>query len=429
MISNTVCSGVYDGRNYSVDLSTIKRVELSDLKKNESVIYGISGNLANVSIDSSLYIGSAKDNRGRIKNEHIPSLVKNDHYNNHLQNYFNKYGADNLCYFIMEKCVESELTKREQSWLDFYNCNHEHKVLFNISKFSDRPNPLTKEQREKLSEIKSKYFIITHPSGKEERIKNLEKFCREHNLWAPNMKKVAIGITSHTHGYKCRFDGEASQRYVKNPHNGGKVTALRVAKEYIITFPDGHEEQIKNLSQFCKKHNLRDDSLRHVCAGRISHSNGFKCRYITDERQKYIPKSMPKWTEQRRKTMENRYREYIIVFPDGSEIQINSLNRFCKENNLNIGNMSLVLNGKQDSHKNFKCRYVDPKDFKLKKWKLRGRSKNKYKLTGPDNIEYITNELSTFCEEHNLHYGILMDILRGRQKQHRGFRIEKIKDV
>ena len=235
-----------------------------------------------------------------------------------------------------------------------------------------------------------------------------------------------MGIINCSEGYKCRFDGEKTQRYIKKYNPCYTNNAKKLSKEYIITFPDGHEENITNLEKFSRENNLDCPALRHVCSGRMSHTKGFKCRYSTDIKQRYIPKSMPKWTEKRRKVMEDKYREYIIIYPNGREIQINSLNKFCKENDINKGNMHLVLEGKQESHKGFKCKYVEPENFIFKKWDLKRKTKNKYKLIGPDGTEYITNELSRFCEEHSLHCGIMHDVMSGRQKQHRGFKAERI---
>jgi len=46
------------------------------------------------------------------------------------------------------------------------------------------------------------------------------------------------------------------------------------AKSYIITFPDGHEENIIGLNQFCREYNLQPSSM--TCRGK---SKGFRCRH------------------------------------------------------------------------------------------------------------------------------------------------------
>jgi hypothetical protein len=46
---------------------------------------------------------------------------------------------------------------------------------------------------------------------------------------------------------------------------------------------------------------------------------------------------------------------YIITKPDGGQITIDNLSKFCRENNLNKSTMYLVMNGKRNHHKHFKC--------------------------------------------------------------------------
>lgn len=47
---------------------------------------------------------------------------------------------------------------------------------------------------------------------------------------------------------------------------------------YIVTFPDGHEERVGDLPEFCKIHNLKSPSMYNVAHGRQTEHNGFKCK-------------------------------------------------------------------------------------------------------------------------------------------------------
>lgn len=49
-------------------------------------------------------------------------------------------------------------------------------------------------------------------------------------------------------------------------------------KEWIVIFPDGHEEEIINLSDFCKEHGLNRSKMYEVAAGRAGHHKHYKCR-------------------------------------------------------------------------------------------------------------------------------------------------------
>ena len=68
-----------------------------------------------------VYIGSTINYRKR-KNAHINGLKKNKHHNKILQNYFNKYGVEDLVFTIIET-VESHdmLIDREEYYINEYD--------------------------------------------------------------------------------------------------------------------------------------------------------------------------------------------------------------------------------------------------------------------------------------------------------------------
>lgn len=66
------------------------------------------------------YIGSAKDILFRI-NRHKYEILKLKHNNKKMQNYFIKYGINDMHYSILFECDISELTLHEQKYLDIYN--------------------------------------------------------------------------------------------------------------------------------------------------------------------------------------------------------------------------------------------------------------------------------------------------------------------
>lgn len=51
-------------------------------------------------------------------------------------------------------------------------------------------------------------------------------------------------------------------------------------------------------------------------------------------------------------------KNYIVITPQGQKIDIYNLNKFCRNNKLNVGNMCLVAQGKRLQHKGFKVRYA-----------------------------------------------------------------------
>lgn len=62
----------------------------------------------------------------------------------------------------------------------------------------------------------------------------------------------------------------------------------------------------------------------------------------------------------------NKYeKKYIIIYPDGHNEVIQGMKRFCRENNLNPGNMVAIARGKRKQHKGFRVKYHNKKARKL----------------------------------------------------------------
>jgi hypothetical protein len=63
--------------------------------------------------------------------------------------------------------------------------------------------------------------------------------------------------------------------------------------------------------------------------------------------------------KEEKKEVANQKPLYIITKPDGGQVTIDNLSKFCRENKLNKSTMYLVMNGKRNHHKHFKCSKVE----------------------------------------------------------------------
>ena len=63
-------------------------------------------------INNNKYIGQAIDIYKRW-HEHISDLKCGNHYNNHLQNAWNKYKEENFIFYIIEECNQIDLNDKE----------------------------------------------------------------------------------------------------------------------------------------------------------------------------------------------------------------------------------------------------------------------------------------------------------------------------
>jgi len=83
-------------------------------------------------INSKLYIGSSKVGVGHRKRSHLSHLTNNTHYNEHLQNAWNKYGEENFSFEILLLCPSNECEKYEAEFIKIFNSN-DKKFGYNIA--------------------------------------------------------------------------------------------------------------------------------------------------------------------------------------------------------------------------------------------------------------------------------------------------------
>ena len=52
----------------------------------------------------------------------------------------------------------------------------------------------------------------------------------------------------------------------------------KIIKRWIVTQPDGTEDEITNLSKYCKEHELDDGAIYRVLNGKRNHHKGYTIR-------------------------------------------------------------------------------------------------------------------------------------------------------
>src|SRR5262245_59589872 len=89
----------------------------------ERCIYGIYNR-----ISRTWYIGQTT-NYKRRQDEHLEMLALGRHHSPHLQNSWNKYGADVFQFIILEKLPSGNLDGAEHNWMQSFR---RYKALYNI---------------------------------------------------------------------------------------------------------------------------------------------------------------------------------------------------------------------------------------------------------------------------------------------------------
>jgi group I intron endonuclease len=101
-----------------------------------------------------IYIGSSIDIRRRWEN-HRYELKKNIHASNKFQNHYNKYGASDLIYTMIESCESNKLIEREQYYIDTLKPFFNNRIIANSQLGIKR----SEETKRKLSESRQGWYV------------------------------------------------------------------------------------------------------------------------------------------------------------------------------------------------------------------------------------------------------------------------------
>lgn len=129
-------------------------------------------------------------------------------------------------------------------------------------------------------------------------------------------------------------------------------------EQYYLDLLQPYKERGFNLAT-----NARLSTLGHVHSpetrAKLGVNKGRKFSAETRARVSAASKGRPQSEEQRNKiSIANSRNTYLVITPDGDELTVIGLNRFCKEHGLDASCMVRVAKGKQPLHKGWGCRYA-----------------------------------------------------------------------
>jgi group I intron endonuclease len=128
---------------------------------------------------------------------HVWNLDKNQHHCKHLQNAWNKYGADNFEFKIIHKCHPNDCIQFEQLYLNFLCPHYNGSPTAGSSKGCKR----NEEYLKALSERVSSSFCLVNPKGEVIEGRNLTKFAEDNGLDLSGLHKVVKGKGLHSQGW------------------------------------------------------------------------------------------------------------------------------------------------------------------------------------------------------------------------------------
>ena len=218
-----------------------------------SGIYKISNLVTN-----DFYVGSAVNLHKRFS-QHKSELILQKHYNNYLQNMFNKYGLDNLSFEIIEYVSDVEdLIAREQFYIDLLV------PKYNIRKIAESNLGLkwSDKTKQKLSEAKkgNKYTLGL-------------KHTTESKL------KMSASHTGDKNWMYGKIHSESTKQQISKSMKGKVQSEEHIkkrSKSFIVISPDGSVIEGINLSKFCKKYNLNLSNMSSVLSSKRIQHKGWK---------------------------------------------------------------------------------------------------------------------------------------------------------
>jgi hypothetical protein len=167
-----------------------------------------------------IYIGSSNNVIVRWSN-HINELKRNKHHCGKLQNHFNKYGEDDLEFRLILICIEEDLIKNEQLFIDGFE------PYFNIRKIAESNIGLkfrwSEESRRKFSKSllgKKKKPRGPMPDHIRERFKGINKGRKASLETKRKMSEAHMG-NKYNLGHKA---SEETRKKLSRIHKGRKCS-------------------------------------------------------------------------------------------------------------------------------------------------------------------------------------------------------------
>lgn len=119
-------------------------------------------------------------------------------------------------------------------------------------------------------------------------------------------------------------------------------------KDVEFISPEGRVYTHKGLKDFCVLHNLNYNCIKRVVMGIRSHHKGWKCKYINDPYQEFIPISQ---NERAKKSAEGHKKIIHFISPDGIQGSHKGVADFCKTYKLNISIVRMLIKGERSYYK------------------------------------------------------------------------------
>lgn len=269
-----------------------------------------------------VYIGITSRSLSSRISQHFTELRGGQHHSHKLQSAYSKYGLPNFTELAM--CT----TQHEACELEKYYISKYNSFVCGFNCTAGGEGTGMGEDSPTAKYLLEDYLcVVTLLANTALTAKEVSD---ETGVSVHVVRQISSG---KTHGYiKDILPEEYAQMLAKNKY------AQRHYRDYPpVVSPTGQLYEVSNANEFCRVHGLKQGNFTQLLNGKAKSCCGWKLANPIFEANK-----------------PNKPNVYRLIDPNGDMAEFTNISRFAKDNGLDSGSLSRLLNGKSNSHKGYR---------------------------------------------------------------------------
>ena len=270
---------------------------------------------------SQVYIGTTTRGLKARVSQHYSELRAGTHHSTKLQEAYNNFGLPEA---VEIDCASSKEQAQylEKYWIAQYNSFKAgyNNTIGGEGTGTGEDSPTSKYS---LEDCLCVLALLAHTSL------SAEEVSEESNVSVHVIRHMSSG---RTHGYLQDLSPKDYALML-----GKSRRSQYYHKQYPkVISPDGIIYEFYNANQFCKEHDIKQGNFTQLLNGNAKSCQGWRLAEVCE------------------KPRTKSCGPYKLVDPSGSVIQVDNLSKFARENSLDSGSLSRLINDKCNSHKGYR---------------------------------------------------------------------------